>query len=105
MIIIDEIDYVNSTVPRRPPPPAPAVGAARPVRHALRDGPDLRAGGLPLPPRGQARAAPLRELPRANRDHHGVLRPAGPRRGQPRRGRSVAGAPGPAARAGRAEPA
>jgi hypothetical protein len=102
-IIIDDIGYVHSRATRRPAPPPPAPRPPGPVRHPLRDLPHLRPGRVPLPGRGEARPPSLCELSGVGRHHRRVLRAAGPGpAGSDRRGR-VAGAPGAAAGAGRAE--
>src|SRR6516225_7206036 len=102
-IVIDDIGYVHSRAPRHPAPPPPAPRPPGPVWHPLRDLPHLRPGRVPLPGRGEARPPSLCELSGAGRDHRRVLRAAGPRPAGPDRRGRVAGPPGAAPGARRAE--
>ena len=102
-IVIDDIGYVHSRAPRHPAPPPPAPRAPGPVWHPVRDLPHLRSGRVPLPDRAEARPPSLCELSGAGRDHRRVLRAAGPGPAGPDRGGRVAGPPGAAPRARRAE--
>ena len=102
-IVIDDIGYVHPRATRCPALPPPAPRPAGPVRHPLRDLPHLRPGRVPLPGRGEARPPSLCELSGVDRDHRRVLRAAGPGPAGPDRRGRVAGAPGAAAGAGRAE--
>jgi hypothetical protein len=102
-IVIDDIGYVHPRATRCPAPLPPAPRPPGPVRHPVRDLPHLRPDRVPLPGRGEARPPSLCELSGVGRDHRRVLRAAGPGPAGPDRRGGVAGAPGAAAGAGRAE--